>query len=128
MQYKYCAMSQELKVNSQWNLVSWYRIWREKYFFKNHAENEAGRLVADLYFFFEKALYELKANDQHLNLKICWYSSTWTYNKNKFHKMSNPWSKDMFDFDFLEKDLGIVSPTHFVYDFLRKNIFHSIFC
>ena len=42
--------------------------------------------------------------------------------------MSNRRSKDMFDFDFLEKDLGLVSSTHFVYDFLSKNIFHSIFC
>ena len=29
--------------------------------------------TADLYLFFENALYELKANGQHLNLKICWY-------------------------------------------------------
>ena len=26
----------------------------------------------------------------------------------------------MLNIDFLEKDLGIVSPPHFVYDFLRK--------
>ena len=26
----------------------------------------------------------------------------------------------MLDFDFLEKDLGIVSPSYFVYDFSRK--------
>ena len=26
----------------------------------------------------------------------------------------------MLNFDFLEKGLGIVSPTHFVYDFSRK--------
>ena len=26
----------------------------------------------------------------------------------------------MLDFNFLEKDLGIVSPTHFVYDFSRE--------
>ena len=30
-------------------------------FFKNHAENEAGRLDLDLFLFFKKALYELKA-------------------------------------------------------------------
>ena len=38
-------------------------IW----FFKNNAENEAGRLVQDLISFFEKALYEVKANDQELS-------------------------------------------------------------
>ena len=26
----------------------------------------------------------------------------------------------MLNFDFLDKDLGIVSPAHFVYDFPRK--------
>ena len=26
----------------------------------------------------------------------------------------------MLNFDFLDKDLGIVSPSHFVYDFLTK--------
>ena len=30
-------------------------------FFKNHAENEAGRLVSDHSLFFVKALYEVKA-------------------------------------------------------------------
>ena len=35
------------------------RIQQEIIFFKNHAENEAGRLVPDL---FIKALYEVKAS------------------------------------------------------------------
>ena len=26
------------------------------------------------------------------------------------------WSRDIIDFDFLEKDLGVVSLPHFVYD------------
>ena len=29
-------------------------------------------------------------------------------------------SRDMLNFDFLVKGLGIVSPAHFVYDFSRK--------
>ena len=33
------------------------------------------------------------------------------YNKNKLY---------ILNFDFLEKDLGIVSPPYFVYDFLTK--------
>ena len=32
------------------------------FFFENHKENEAGRLVPDLFLFFKKALYEVKAN------------------------------------------------------------------
>ena len=31
-------------------------------FFKNFAENEAGRLVSALFLFFEKALYQIKAS------------------------------------------------------------------
>ena len=30
----------------------------------------------------------------------------------------------MLNFDFLEESLEIVSPTHFVYDFFKKNISH----
>ena len=33
----------------------------EIFFFKNHAENEARRLVPDLFLFSKKALYEVKA-------------------------------------------------------------------
>ena len=67
--------------------------------FKNHAENEAGRLVPDLFLFFKIALYEIKASSLQLS-----YSS-----------------RDMLNFNFLEKGLEKgVSPQHFVYDFSRK--------
>ena len=36
----------------------------------NHAENETGRLVPDLFLFSEKALYEVKASFQHLSFNI----------------------------------------------------------
>ena len=42
------------------------------------------------------------------------------YSENKLYKTFDYWSKDMFNFDFLEKGLGIVSPANFVYDFSRK--------
>ena len=41
-------------------------------------------------------------------------------NKNKIYKTLESWSRDMLNFDFLEKGLEIVSPSHFVYDFSRK--------
>ena len=41
------------------------------FFFKNHAENEAGRLGTDLFLFFEKALYEVKTSGVELSFKIC---------------------------------------------------------
>ena len=34
----------------------------KKFFLKMHAENEIGRLVPDLFLFFKKALYEVKAS------------------------------------------------------------------
>ena len=36
-------------------------------FFKNHVENEARRLVPDLFLFFKKALYEVKASGLQLS-------------------------------------------------------------
>ena len=40
---------------------------RRNFFLKNHAENEAGRLVPDRFLFFQKALYEVKANGLQLS-------------------------------------------------------------
>ena len=42
------------------------------------------------------------------------------YNRNKLFKTLHYWSRDMLNFDFLDKDLGIVSPAHCVYDFSTK--------
>ena len=49
-------------------------------------------------------------------------------NRNKLFKILHYWSRDMLNFDFLDKGLGIVSPAHFVYDFLIKMflMLHSI--
>ena len=41
-------------------------------------------------------------------------------NKIKLYKTLNYWSRDMLNFNFPEKGLGLVSPPHFVYDFSRK--------
>ena len=42
--------------------------YKEKiFFFKNHGENESGRLVPDLFLFFKKALYEVEANGLQLS-------------------------------------------------------------
>ena len=35
---------------------------RKIFFFKNHSGNWAGRLVSDVFLFFEKALYEIKVS------------------------------------------------------------------
>ena len=41
-------------------------------------------------------------------------------NQNKIYKTLEYWFRDMLNFDFLEKGLGIVSLPHFVYNFSRK--------
>ena len=44
---------------------------RIKKFFKNHAENEAGKLVLGLSFcLFKKRLYEVKASGLHITFNI----------------------------------------------------------
>ena len=58
-------------------------------FFKYHAENEAGRLVPDLFFFFRKALYELKASGLQLSSHHFRQSSTWQTIKTKQIKLQN---------------------------------------
>ena len=40
------------------------------FFFKDQAENEAGRPVPDLFLFFKKALYEVKASSLQLSFNI----------------------------------------------------------
>ena len=45
------------------------------------------------------------------------------YNRSKLFKTLHYWSRDMLNFDFLDKGLGIVSTAHFVYDFSTKMFF-----
>ena len=42
------------------------------------------------------------------------------YNKNKLYKTLDYWSRDMCNFNFPEKGLGLVSPPHFVYKISRE--------
>ena len=59
-------------------------------FFKNHAENEAGKIILDLFLFFKKPLYKVRASDQHLSLNIVWQTLTRTYINNKLYSISDP--------------------------------------
>ena len=52
------------------NEISSVNRTREIFFFKNHADNEAGRLVPDLFLFFKKALYKVKENVLQLGFII----------------------------------------------------------
>ena len=50
---------------------------RNNFFLKNHTGNEARRLVLDLFFFFEKALYNVKESGRHYDFNIFWQTSIW---------------------------------------------------
>ena len=70
---------------------------------------------------FQKAVYEVKAS----GLRLAWFkyisiAHNLAYNINKLCKTLDYWSRDMLNFRFSQKGLGIVSPSHFVYDFSKK--------
>ena len=70
-------------------------------------------------------------------LSKCKWSTAWfhyisiapklAYNRNKLLKTLLYWSRDMLNFDFLDKDLGIVSPAYFVCDF-STTVFLMLYC
>ena len=53
------------------------KITREILFFRNHAKNEAGKLVLDLFLFFKKALDEVRASGLQLSFNITLLFSAW---------------------------------------------------
>ena len=82
--------------------------------------NEAGELVPVRFLFFKKVIF----------LKILGkskWSTAWfhyislalklAYTRNKLFKAFHYWSRDMLNFNILDKGLRMVSPVHFVYDF-----------
>ena len=44
----------------------------ELFFFTNYAENEARRLIPELFYFSKKSLYEVKASGLHPSFNIFW--------------------------------------------------------
>ena len=46
---------------------------------KNNAENDAGRLVSELFLFLKKVLYELKVSDLQLSFNIYIYIDIYIY-------------------------------------------------
>ena len=92
--------------------------------FKNHAENESGRLVQAYFsYVFEKI--------------FIWSKCNWLVNfgkprlghtiNNKHFKASDYWSRDMLNFAFFKKCLGLVTPPYLRILFQQKLFFHVIF-
>ena len=78
---------------------------------KNHAENEAGRLVPHFFLFHKKVIYKVKA-----------WSLVSIYIDSPLDKTLDYWSI----FCFSEKSLGIVPSPHFVHDIFYM-IYHIIY-
>ena len=95
--------------------------WIEGNTTKNYTENEVGKLVPGHFLFFKKALYILGKS----KWSAAWFyyisiSLKLAYNRNKLFKILHYQSRDMLNFDFLDKDLGIISSAYFAYDFSTK--------
>ena len=65
----YCPISHEVKA-MKFGQMMMMMMMMMILFFKSHAENEAGRLVPDLFLFFKKALYEVEGSGLQLNFNI----------------------------------------------------------
>ena len=52
---------------------------------KNHAQNEAARLVSELFLFFKKLVWD-KSRRYEAQLKCIWIALNLPYNKNKLYK------------------------------------------
>ena len=59
-----------MKGNQRMKLGQLIEYNKRIFFFKNHVENEAGRLVPDLFLFFKMALYKVKTNGLQLGFTI----------------------------------------------------------
>ena len=60
-------------------------------------------------------------------VSICFVSLTLTSNKTEVYKALDYWSRDILNFNYLEKGLGIVSPPHFVYELSKKIVSNAVF-
>ena len=90
---------------------------------KNHAENEIGRLVLDLFQFFKKALYEVKANGLELSFNHFRQSSTWQTIKTKYVKLQNIDQEICSTLIFI-KGFGNSFSITFCVWFSKKNVSH----
>ena len=80
-------------VTSQLNQVRYQNMTRQIFFFKNHAENETGRV-------YKKALHEVKVSDLQLNFNAFRQSSTWHTRKHSCLKIQtiNPETGSILSF------------------------------
>ena len=98
------------------------------FLFKDHAQNEAVRLVPDLFFLKKKKSFIWgKSKSSATWFQYISIALNLAYNKPKLYKTLDYWFRNMRNCDFLEKGLGMFSLPRFLYDFSRKVFVHVIF-
>ena len=85
-----------------------------RYIFILKSRRRWGTETSSTYLFF------LISSGRHFSFNISWKTRTWTCSKSKLYKTLYCHSRDIINFNFLEKDLGLVSWPYFVYDFSKK--------
>ena len=71
-------------------------------------------------FIFKKSLTLGKSKYSASHFQYISIALNLAYNKNNLYKTLDYWSRDMLNFNFSEKGLGLFSPPHFVHDFSKK--------
>ena len=113
------------KCDHSMKFASSLNIMREMFLLKIHAVNEVGKLIPNLFLFFKITLYKVKTSGLHLSFNVFWWSSTWTYNKDKHNNIQ---SVDPEIRKFIRKNgSGTSFSTKLCVWFFRKNICHVIF-
>ena len=123
LQSTHFPIPDKVETNSQINFVSWWNVTRVIFSFRNHAENEAERLVPKVF----KNLISGKNKRSAALFQYNLIALNLGYKKNKPSKTLYYASRDMLNFAFLEKCLGRVSPLHFFVWFIKKIVPHVIF-
>ena len=68
LQYTCCSIFHKLKATMKFGQLIEYNT--KNIFLKNHAENEAGRQVTELFLFFRKSLHKAKESGLQLGFTI----------------------------------------------------------
>ena len=116
-----------IKATRQWNLASLWNITRHIFYLQNSCRKRGWETSFRSLIVFWKSFVRGKSKwSAARSFNIFRQPSTCHKNKNKRHKTFNFCSRDMLNFDFLEKSLGIVSPPHFAYNFSRKMLYYIL--
>ena len=119
MQYTYCPISHKVKV-TRLKTLSVIRILQDKNFLQKSCRKCVRETSFRPLFLFQKSFICDKNNWSAAYIHYIFIALNLACKKNKLYKTVRYWSRDMLDFDFLEKSLVRVYPSPFVNDFSRK--------